>query len=64
VAERRPIVNQEKKIKIWKLKQPDKKQQFEQLLRIKLSKDETQSVEEEWGGFKAGFTETAEEVCG
>jgi hypothetical protein len=30
----------------------------------KLPKDETQSVEEEWGRFKTGFIERAEEVYG
>jgi hypothetical protein len=53
-----------KKFRIWKLKEPDKKYQFQQLLRTKLSKDGTQSLEEEWYRFKAGFIETAEEVCG
>jgi hypothetical protein len=52
-----------KKIKIWKLKEIDNKEQFQQLLRTKLPKDETQSVEEEWGRFKTGFIEAAEEVC-
>jgi hypothetical protein len=52
------------KIKIWKLKEPDKKEQFQHLLKNKLPKDETQSVEEEWNRFKAGFIETAQEVCG
>jgi hypothetical protein len=52
------------KIKIWKLKQTDKKEQFQQLFWAKLPKDETQSVEEEWDRFKTGFTEAAKEVCG
>jgi hypothetical protein len=45
------------------LKDTDK-QQFQQLLRTKLPKDETQSVKEDWDRFKTGFTEAAEEVCG
>jgi hypothetical protein len=53
----------EKKIEVWNLKEPDKKEQFQRLLRTKLPKDEEQSVEEDWGRYKAGFIET-EEVCG
>jgi hypothetical protein len=64
VAERRPTVYQEKKIEIWKLKERDKKEQFQQLLRTKLPNYETQSVEEKWDRFKTGFTKAAEEVCG
>jgi hypothetical protein len=48
MAEWRSTVYQEKLIVIWKLKDSDKKEQFQQLLRIKLCKYETQIVEEEW----------------
>jgi hypothetical protein len=49
---------------MWKLKEPDKKEQFQQLLKTKLPKDETQSMVEEWDRFEIGFIEAAEEVCG
>jgi hypothetical protein len=51
------------KIKIWKLEEPHKKEQFQQLLRTKLLKDVTHSVEKEWGRFETGFIEAGEEVC-
>jgi hypothetical protein len=53
-----------KKIKIWKLKETNKKEQFQKLLRTKLPKDETQCVEEDWDRFKTGSIVAAEEVCG
>jgi hypothetical protein len=34
------------------LKETDKKEQFQQLLRTKSPEDETQSVEEEWDNLK------------
>jgi hypothetical protein len=46
------------------LKETDKKEQFQQLLRTKLFKDETQSVEEELDRFQTGFTEAVKEVSG
>jgi hypothetical protein len=64
VAEQSPIAYQEKKIKIWKLKETDKKEKFQQLLKTNLPIDETRSVEEELDRFKTGFIEAAEEVCG
>jgi hypothetical protein len=45
------------------LKETDKKEQFQHLLRITLPNDEIQSVEEVWDTFKTGFVE-AEEVSG
>jgi hypothetical protein len=51
-AEQRLIVYQEKEVKIWKLKEAAKKGQFQQLLRTKLPKHETHSLEEEWINLK------------
>jgi hypothetical protein len=48
MPDQRPIVYLQKKIKIWKLKDRDQKEQFQQLSRTQLPKDETQSVEEKW----------------
>jgi predicted secreted Zn-dependent protease len=46
------------------LKNPDKKEQFQQLLKTTLLKNETQSVKEEWDRFKSGIIERPEEVYG
>jgi hypothetical protein len=46
------------------LKELDKKEQFQQLLRTNLHKDETQSIKEERDRFKTGFRKRAEKVCG
>jgi hypothetical protein len=40
-----------RKNKIWKLKEADKEENFQELLRTKLPKDKTQLVEEECDRF-------------
>jgi hypothetical protein len=39
---RKPILYQEEKIKIWKLRDQDNKERFTELLKTKLPKDEVQ----------------------
>jgi hypothetical protein len=48
-------------IKIWELKKPDKREQFQQLPRTKSQKYETQSEDGELERFKPDYTETEED---
>ena len=54
-----------KKIKVWKLKQPDVACEFKTKLEGKLSEPHTtQEVNDMWSDLKGKIIETAEEVCG
>ncbi|XP_008481019.1 craniofacial development protein 2-like [Diaphorina citri] len=55
---------QDKKIKVWKLKDSEKAREFENKIREKVPNTEPTSVEEEWNAYKKSMIEAAEQVCG
>jgi replication initiation and membrane attachment protein DnaB len=59
IKENKPIIYQEKKIKVWKLKE-----KYTEILKKKVPRDEIKDVETEWERFKGSLMEAAVEVCG
>jgi hypothetical protein len=52
------------KIKAWKLKEQQTKENYIEILKKKVPRDEIKDVETEWERFKGSLVEAAEEVCG
>uniref|UniRef100_A0A8D8LKZ5 Craniofacial development protein 2 n=2 Tax=Cacopsylla melanoneura TaxID=428564 RepID=A0A8D8LKZ5_9HEMI len=57
-------MNQERKIKIWKLKERENVEKFQSIIQNNIPITELQSVEEEWKAYKNCLIHAAEEVCG
>lgn len=54
----------ESKIKVWKLKDKNVQEEFQERLKQQIPVTEVGSVEEEWANFKKAFVSTEESVCG
>ena len=54
----------ERKIKVWKLKEDETREKFQEELKKEIPKGEVSSVEEEWTCFKNGFVKCAVNTCG
>jgi uncharacterized protein (DUF342 family) len=59
-----PVIYQENKIKVWKLKELQTKEKYIEILKGKVPRGEIQDVETEWERFKGSLVEAAAEVCG
>lgn len=55
---------QERRIRIWRLKDRDKEEEYKRILKGKLPKDVGKSGEEEWIRFRTEVVSAAEAVCG
>jgi hypothetical protein len=62
IKENKPIIYQEKKIKVWKLKEKQTKEKYTEILKKKVPRDEIKDVETEWERFKGSLMEAAVEV--
>ena len=61
--ERRKPERKERKIKVWKLKEEQTKEEYQKRVKNRLPRDEAGSVEE-WEKFKKVLLEAAEATCG
>ena len=55
---------QERRIKVWKLKEKEVKEEFQKIIRERMPTDNPKTGEEEWKQFKNTMVEAAVAVCG
>ncbi|KAI5734098.1 hypothetical protein M8J77_002409 [Diaphorina citri] len=57
-------ITQDKKLRVWKLKDPSKMYEYQDILRQNLPQTNAETTEEEWKKFKSSIIGAAEKVCG